>query len=100
MGAWNERQAPWPPINYTKQPNSATHVWHVSAEATFTRDGDAVRVWTRLGANPGRETILTMRIVTDGNVVAFADGDELRTPVAAAEHVLGPVFVETFAKPC
>jgi hypothetical protein len=99
VGAWNERQAPRPPLNFTKQPNGVVKVWHRSAEATFARDGDAIRVSTRLGAEPGREAILAMRIPSEGNVVALADGDELRTPAAAAEHLLTPVLVETFAKP-
>jgi hypothetical protein len=40
-----------------------------------------------------------MRIAADGTVVAFVDDLELRTPSAAAEHVLTPLFVETFARP-
>jgi hypothetical protein len=99
VGAWNERQAPRPPLIFTKQANGAVHVWHRSAEATCAPDGDAIRVATRLGAEPKREAILAMRMASEGNVVALADGDELRTPAAAAEHVLTPVLVETFAKP-
>jgi hypothetical protein len=99
VGAWNERQAPRSPLNFTKQANGAVHVWHRSAEVTCAPDGDAIRVATRLGAEPKREAILAMRMASEGNVVALADGDELRTPAAAAEHVLTPVLVETFAKP-
>jgi hypothetical protein len=99
VGAWNERQAPSPPLNFSKQTNGAVHVRHRSAEATFTRDGDAVRVSTRLGAEHGKDAILAMRIAADGDVVALVDDDELRTPAAAAEHVLTPVLVETFARP-
>jgi hypothetical protein len=95
----NERQAPRPPLNFTKQTDGAVQVWHRNAEATFARDGDAIRVVTRLGAEPRRQAILAVRIADDGNIVAVADGDELRSPAAAAEHVLTPVLVETFAKP-
>ena len=96
---WNERQAPRPPINFTKQENGAAHLWHRSAEATFTRDGDAVSVLTRVGAEPERQAILAMRIAAERNVLALADDTELRTSAAAAEHVLTPLLVETLAKP-
>ena len=99
VGAWNERQAPRPPLNFTKQADGAVHVSHRSAEARFARDGDAIRMSTRLGAEPEREAILAMRVRSEGNVVALVDGDELRSPTAAAEHVITPVLVATFAKP-
>jgi hypothetical protein len=99
VGAWNERQAPRPPLNFTRQANGAVHVWHRSAEATCAREGDAIRVTTRLGAEPTREGLLAMRIPADGKVVAVADGAELDTPTALAEHILTPLLVKTFAKP-
>jgi uncharacterized protein YfaA (DUF2138 family) len=97
VGAWNERQAPKPPLNFTKEANGRVHVWHRSAEATFIRDGDAVRVLSRLGADQERETSFTMRVAADGNVVLLSADEELRSPAAAAEHALTPVLVATFA---
>ena len=99
VGAWNERRAPHPPINFTKQASDLVHVGHRSAEATLSRDGDAVRVTTRVGTAPSQEAMLAIRILSDGNVVAVSDREELRTPAAAAEHVLTPVLVATFANP-
>jgi hypothetical protein len=99
VGAWNERQAPRPPVNFTKQPNGAVHVWHRSAEARFARDGGAIRVSTRLGAEPEQEAVLAMRTPVEENNVRLVDRDELRTPTAVAEEVLTPVLVATFEKP-
>jgi hypothetical protein len=99
VGAWNERQAPRPPIHFTKQADGAVHLWHRSAEAAFSRDGHAVRVVTTLGTDPERRAVLTVRLGPEGNVLAMADGYELHTPAAAAEHVLTPVLMETFARP-
>lgn len=99
VGAWNERQAPRPPINFTRQPDGSVHVWHRSAEATFTRTGDSVHVATRLGEQPARETIVSVRTGGDEPVVAILEGIELATPTAAAEHLLTPVLVETFTRP-
>jgi hypothetical protein len=100
VGAWNERQAPRSPLNFTRQADGAVHVWHRCAEARFARDGDAMRVSTRLGVeSAAREAVLALRAGSEGHVVALANGEELRTPTAAAEHLLTPVLVETFAKP-
>jgi hypothetical protein len=99
VGAWNERQAPRPPINFTKSASGAVHVWHRSAEATFVRDGCAIQVSTRLGAEPAGETIVTLQVLSAGNVLAVTDGDQLRSPTAAAEHLLTPLLVKTFANP-
>lgn len=99
VGAWNERQAPRPPINFTKQVDGAVHVWHRSAEATLTRDGETVRVSTRLGTQPPSEVALAIKSGPEGHVVALVDGAELRTPSATAEHILTPILVETFANP-
>jgi hypothetical protein len=98
VGAWNERQAPRQPINFTRHASGRVDVWHRRAEATFSRDREGIRVSTRLGTEL-REVTLAMRTGPDGNIVALADGDELRTPVAAAEHALTPVLVETFVNP-
>ena len=97
VGAWNERQVPEPPINFTKRANGDVQVWHRSADATFTRTGDGVTVSTRLGTQPRRESILDLRIAHDESVVAMFDGEELATASGAAEHLLTPVLVETFA---
>ena len=99
VGAWNERQAPHTPLNFTKQADGAVHVWHRSAEATFARSGNTIRVTTRLGAQRGREANLDVEIARDQHLIALLDGEELATPSAAVEHLLTPLFVETFTKP-
>jgi hypothetical protein len=99
VGAWNERQAPKPPLNFTKEGSGRVHIWHRSAEATFIRDGDAIRVSSRLGTEPEREAVFMMRVAADGNVFLSGADEELRTPAAAAEHVLTPVLVQTFSAP-
>lgn len=58
VGAWNERQAPKPPLNFTRRADGAVHVWHRSAEGTFVRRGDEVRITTRLGGEHQPETLL------------------------------------------
>ena len=99
VGAWNERQAPRPAINFTKHPNGDVHVWHRSAEVMFARDGNGSRVSTRLGAAPPRSVTVALRVGPDGSVVALAGGAELSSATATAEHFLTPVLIETFATP-
>jgi hypothetical protein len=99
VGAWNERQAPKPPLNFSKEGGGRVLVWHRSAEATFIRDGDAIRVSSRLGSEQLQEAVFMMRVAAEGNVVLSGADEELRTPAAAAEHVLTPVLVQTFSAP-
>jgi hypothetical protein len=99
VGAWNERQAPLPPINFTRGPDRAVHVWHRSAEVTLAREGDAIRVSTRLGTTSAGPALLHLRTDTDGTVVASVDGHEMTSAASAAEHVLTPVFTEAFLEP-
>jgi hypothetical protein len=97
VGAWNERQAPRQPINVTRRADGAVHIWHRSAEATFTRAGHSIRASTRLGPDPTRESLIELRLVGDGQTVAKADGKDMPSATAAAEQLLTPLLVEVFA---
>jgi hypothetical protein len=98
VGAWNERQAPRPPINFTRREDGAVHIWHRNAEATFTHAGHSIRASTRFGFDPAREILIELQLAGDGQIVAKADGQEMSSATAAAEQLLTPVLAEAFAQ--
>ena len=99
VGAWNERQAPRPPVNFIRQANGDVQVWHRAAEATFGRTGDVMQVVRRLGTGPRTTVVATLQVHPDGTVVALLDGAEFHTATATAECLLTPLLRATFASP-
>jgi hypothetical protein len=98
VGAWNERNRAGTPVNFTKAADGSVHVSHPNAELTLRLEGDKVFAKPRFGdARTAAASLIQLTEDARGQLRVMADEAPVESPSAAAEKILQPILVKTFA---
>ena len=95
VSAWNTKGETAAHVSWTRQPGGPVRLWHHRVEAELRLAESRVVMTGRIGDTRPRESAFVEFNETQGAVTAVLDRTP-KSPVEAADHLLGPVFTRAF----